>query len=447
MTDAIPKTVQAATDLIGVDGGSLLTPEVVIRALLMVGLFFASAFFSGSETALFSLSRFDLRRLRRERHPLAGVLHGLLDQPRRLIISILCGNQVVNVIATANLTAILVMLYGVDKAALISLIVMVPLLLLFGEATPKTIAVSDPVGISTRIVAKPINFWVNAISPLSTALRYVADRITTGIVGEPTAADNILQVDEFRTLLDEGVVRGELTATEHALIQNLLRAGVAEIVEVMVPRTRVDWLNGDRPLDEIIQTFLTYRHSRVPVYRGVRDNVIGFLCAEDVRDYLLDGDPDKAPPVDDLLRPPVMVPPTKKIDEMFDYFQSKDLQAVIVLNEFGGVDGLLTLNDVLTCIFGRPQTEGEQAVPAWSEADQSYEVPGAMKLMDFNRLTNLGLDDPRMTTVGGVVLRYLDRLPAVGDRVAVGEVSVEVVAMDGNRIDRVRAWPQPVRRD
>ncbi|MEE4185641.1 MAG: hemolysin family protein [Gammaproteobacteria bacterium] len=435
----------SAADLLAPDAAALLTPEIVVRGLLMVALFVASAFFSGSETALFSLSRLDLRRLRRERHPLAGTLHALLDQPRRLIISILCGNQVVNVVATANLTAMLVLLYGVEKAAWVSLIVMVPLLLLFGEATPKTIAVSDPVGISTRIVARPINFWVNTISPLSNALRFVADRITTAIVGEPTDAENILQVDEFRTLLDEGVVRGELTATERALIQNLLRAGVAEIVEVMVPRTRVNWLDGDLPLDEIVERFLAYRHNRVPVYRGQRDNVVGFLCAEDVRDYLLDGDRDNTLSVDELLRPPVMVPPTKKIDEMFDYFQSKDLQAVIVLNEFGGVDGLLTLNDVLTCIFGRSQAEGEQPGFSWSEADQAYEVPGAMKLMDFNRLTNLGLDDQRMTTIGGVVLRHLDRLPAVGDRVAIDEVSIEVVAMDGNRIDQVRVCTRPAR--
>ena len=137
------------------DPGILLSAEMLIRLGFMIVLFVASAFFSGSETALFSLTRFDLRQLRRERHPAATTLYSLLDQPRSLIISILCGNQLVNVIATANLTAILVAIYGVEKAAWISLIVMVPLLLLFGEATPKTVAVSDPVGVSTRIVARP----------------------------------------------------------------------------------------------------------------------------------------------------------------------------------------------------------------------------------------------------------------------------------------------------
>lgn len=442
----LEEPLRRVAELMAADASVLLTPEMIVRLSLLIILFIASAFFSGSETALFSLSRFDLRQLRRERHPVAATLHSLLDQPRRLIISVLCGNQVVNVIATANLTAILVVVYGVDRAAWISMVIMVPLLLLFGEATPKTVAVSDPVGISTRIVAKPMSFWVNSISPLSGAIRYVSDRITTAIVGEEKARDNILQVDEFRTLLDEGVVRGELSATERALIHNLLRAGVAEIVEIMVPRTRVDWIDGDRPMDEVIDQFLAYRRKRVPVYRGQRDNVVGFLYAEDIMKLVFDGADRSKARLEDVIRDPVMVPPTKKIDEMFDYFQSKDLQAVIVLNEFGGVDGLLTMNDVLTCIFGRPQVESQQPEYTWDADTNAYELPGDMKLMDFNRITRFGIDDKRMTTIAGVMLRHLDRLPEVGDRVTADDVFIEVLEMDGNRISRVRARRGPERK-
>ena len=129
--------------------------ELAFQLILLALLFVASALFSGSETALFSLSRLDLRRLRRERNPQADTLHELLDQPRRLIIAILCGNQVVNVAATAILTGVLVTLYGVERAAFITTVVMVPLLLLLGEATPKTIAISDPARVSTRIVTQP----------------------------------------------------------------------------------------------------------------------------------------------------------------------------------------------------------------------------------------------------------------------------------------------------
>lgn len=412
--------------------------ELILHFILLAGLFIASAFFSGSETALFSLTRLDLRRLRRERNPLAEKLHALLDQPRRLIISILCGNQVVNVAATANLTGILIVLYGAENAAWISTIVMVPLLLLVGEATPKTIAISDPVRISTGIVARPMHFWVNLIAPLTSIIRVVSDRITTGLVGEEISSDNILQVDEFRSLLDEGVVRGELTATERALIYNLLQAGSAEIIEVMVPRTRVCWIDGDLSMNEIIDRFLTMRHRRVPVYRDQRDNVLGFLCAEDVTKILLENADPATLKLDDLLRPAAMVPGTKKIDEMFDYFQSKDLRAVIVLNEFGGVDGLLTLNDVLTCIFGRAQAETAAQMTAYDADNESIDLPGDMKLIDLNRLTNFGLDDSRMTTIGGLILRQLDRLPATGDQVSLNDLQLEVLEMDGNRVACVR---------
>jgi CBS domain containing-hemolysin-like protein len=397
-----------------------------------------SAFFSGSETALFSLSRLDLRRIRRERNPQADTLHELLDQPRRLIISVLCGNQVVNVAATAVLTATLVTLYGVERAAWISTVVMVPLLLLLGEATPKTIAISNPVRVSTKIVARPMHFWVNLIEPVTSLVRLVSDRITTRIVGEETAPDNILQVDEFRSLLDEGVVTGDLTATESALIHNLLQAGTTEIIEVMVPRTRVNWIDGDSSIAEIVEAFMRFRHKRVPVYRKHRDNVIGFLCAEDMLQTLLEDIQPGTLTLEDLLRPVPMVPGTKKVDEMFDYFQSHDLQAVIVLNEFGGVDGLLTINDVLTCIFGQLPTDIEQTQVTHDADSDTFELPGDMKLIDVNRLTNLDLQDSRMTTIGGLILRQVDRLPVPGDKVSMNGIWMEVLEMEGNRVARAR---------
>ncbi|MDH3420416.1 MAG: hemolysin family protein [Gammaproteobacteria bacterium] len=430
---------------LGADFSLLLEPEMVFRLVLLVALFFASAFFSGSETALFSLSRMHLRRLRREHSPQAETLHALLDQPRRLIISILCGNEIVNVAAAANLTGILVRLYGVEQAALISTVLMVPLLLLFGEATPKTIAVSDPIGVSTRMVARPMNFWVNLISPVSAAIRVVADRVTTAIVGQEKALGHLLQVDEFRTLVDEGVVRGELSATERALIYNLLQAGSAEIVEIMVPRSRVACIDGERPLREVIEAFMGYRHQRVPVYRGDRDNVVGFLYAEDIMQLALEDAALDKLGLEDIMRPPVMVPVTKKIDEMFDYFQRNDVRAVAVLNEFGGIDGLLTMNDVLTCIFGRTHDASFESAVDYDETTGAYSVPGDMTLIDFAKLTSTGVEDSRMTTIAGVILRHVDRLPVVGDSVTLGDLTLEVLAMESNRISRVRAFHDAAR--
>lgn len=420
------------------DTERLKEADMVIRLLLQVILLFGSAFFSGSETALFSLSRLDLQKLRRERHRHSETLHALLDQPRRLIISILAGNELVNVAAAVNMTSILVSLYGEERAGWIATLVMVPLLLLFGEVTPKTIAVSNPLRISTRIVAGPMALWVRVVAPLRWAIRGIADRITTWIVGEEKAPDNLLQVDEFRSLVEEVANEGELNATERALIYNLLEAGDTEIVEIMTPRTRTAFLNADMPIPEFVECFKRYRHSRVPVFRGHRDNLVGFVHAEDMVRLILDAVDLEPLLLEEIIHPPVVVPLTKKVDEMFDFFQNNNARAAVVLNEFGGVEGFVTMTDVLTFIFGHISGD-VRGQDLYRERDENlYEVPGEMKLTDFNNLTNFGIEDPRMTTIGGVAFRHLDRLPKVGDQVTVEGIVITVLAMEGHRIARVQ---------
>ena len=171
-------------DFFAFDAALLAEPSMVFRLALLGLLLVFSAFFSSSETALFSLSRLDLQQLRRRGDPHSDTLHALLDQPRRLIISILAGNELINVAATINAAGILVALYGEDRAVWISIIVMVPLVLLFGEMMPKTIAVSNPVRFSTTIVAIPMSLWIRLVAPLRGAIRLVSDRLSTRIVGE-----------------------------------------------------------------------------------------------------------------------------------------------------------------------------------------------------------------------------------------------------------------------
>ena len=183
---------QPVVDVFAFDTALLEGPYMIIRIGLQLVLLACSAFFSSSETALFSLSRLDLQQLRREKNPHSETIHELLDQPRRLIISILSGNELVNIAAAANMTSILVTLYGSGQASWVNLLIMVPLMLLFGEVTPKTIAVSNPVRYSTGVVAKPMAFWIKLISPLRWAIRGIADRITTWLVGEVKTADNFL---------------------------------------------------------------------------------------------------------------------------------------------------------------------------------------------------------------------------------------------------------------
>jgi magnesium and cobalt exporter, CNNM family len=420
------------------DTARLTDLDIILRLFLQVVLLLLSAFFSGSETALFSLSRLDLQQLRKARNPYSETLHALLDQPRRLIMSILSGNELVIIAAAANMTGILVSLYGEGRAGWINLLIMVPLILLFGEVTPKTIAVSNPVTMSTRIVAAPMNLWVKLISPLVWVIRLVADRITTWIVGEATAAENILRVDEFRSLVEGVAKEGKINATERALIYNLLEAGDVEVCEIMTPRTQVNFLDMAMSVPEMVERFRIFRHPRVPVFRLHRDNIEGFLHAEDILRLILDEiDLSKLSP-EDIIHPPVVVPLTKKVDEMFDFFQDNQVRAAVVLNEFGGVEGFVTMKDVLTFIFG--QISGEiTGQEYYQERDENiYEIAGDMKLTDFNNLTNFGIEDPRMTTIGGVAFRLLDHLPRVGDSATIEGITITVLEMEVHRIARVR---------
>ncbi|MEE4380407.1 MAG: hemolysin family protein [Pseudomonadales bacterium] len=412
---------------------------MILRIVIQLLLLSASAFFSGSEVALFSLSRMDLDRLRREGHPQAANLFGLLEQPRRLIISILCGNELVNVAAAANMATILLALFDETRAGVLNLLVMVPLLLLFGEVTPKTVAISDPVRLATRVTAAPMAVWVRLVTPLRRVVRLLAESLTTRIVGEEASRENILVADEIRLIAKELEERGELRLEERALVDSFLEAGATEVVEIMRPRTRMAFVNASATVPEALARFRSVREGRLPVYRGQRDNLVGMLRAEDFMQLVLDGTDLETVALEDLIRPPVVVPPTKKLDEVLDYFRAHDVSAAVVMSEFGGVEGLVTLRMLLDAMF-RPVTGAHLDPERFAGPDPgTFDVPGDMKLTDFNLLTGFNVDDPRMTTVGGLVYRHLDRVPDVDDRVSIEGIGFTVLEMDELRIARVRA--------
>ncbi|QFY90543.1 HlyC/CorC family transporter [Magnetovirga frankeli] len=389
--------------------------ELGLRVLFQVLLLTSSAVFSGSETALFSLSRIDLQRLRQTRNRYSESVHAMLDEPRRLIISILCGNELVNIASAVNMTGILLLLYGSEDTVWINILVMVPLLLLIGEVTPKTIAVNYPLEFTTRLSARILPRWIILITPLREAVRMVADRITTWLVGEGVSRQNILKPDEFRTLLEEGEETGVIDATERVLIGNLLEATETDISRIMTPGPRIRFLDADLPVPEMIERFREYCHPRVPVYQGHWDNVIGFIHSEQILKLVRGGGDLSQVTLEMILKPAHFVPPTKKVDEMFDYFQAHNTRIAIVLGEYGEVLGLVTLKDVLTFIFG--EISGKMEEEDYSTGEEGgWLVPGDMRLGDFYNLANIDLDDPVMATVGGVAFRLFDRLPREGDR-------------------------------
>ncbi|MES9960567.1 MAG: hemolysin family protein [Sedimenticola sp.] len=412
--------------------------ELYIRILFQVLLLSASAVFSGSETALFSLSRIDLQKLRHTRHMNSESIHAMLDEPRRLIISILCGNELVNIASAVNMTAILLLVFAEQDVGWINILIMVPLLLLIGEVTPKTIAVSFPIKFSTRITARFLPRWMVFITPLREIVRVLSDRITTLVVGDVVDRENILQPDELRTLLEEGEESGIIDATERVLIDNVLEASETDISRIMTPGPRILFLDADLPVVELIQQFRSFRHPRVPVYQGHWDNVIGFIHSEDILKLVRGGSDLTDVTLDMILKPAHFVPPTKKVDEMFDYFQSHNTRVAIILGEYGEVSGIVTMKDVLTFIFGEISGRMEGQEYYKEDDENSYVVPGDMRLTDFYNLTNFDIEDPVMTTIGGVAFRLFDRLPDPGDRLTHEGYEFIVRERSGLRISQLQ---------
>ena len=206
----------------------------------------------------------------------------------------------------------------------------------------------------------------------------------------------------------------------------------------MTPRTRVKFLKDDMGVPEIVERFRAIKHPRVPVCHEQHDALVGFIHAEDILRMVLDDvDLDKLD-LEQIMHPPVVAPPTKYVDEMFDFFQTNNARAAAVINEFGGVEGFITMRDIVNFIFGEI-SEGVAGQELYEERDDNiFEVRGDMKLTDFDDLTNFGIWDPRMTTIGGVIFRYFDCLPKVGDSVAMDGYVATVLEMDGHRLARVR---------
>lgn len=411
--------------------------ELWLRITFQVLLLASSAIFSGSETALFSLSRIDLQKLRNRRDSTSEQIHAMLDEPRRLIISILCGNELVNIASAANMTAILLLVFGAEDVGWLNILIMVPLLLLIGEVTPKTIAVSFPMKFSTSISVRILPRWMWLITPLREAVRLVSDRITTWVVGDEVGRDNILQPDELRTLLEEGEQVGVIDATERVLIDNVLEASETEIYRIMTPGPRIHLLDAELPVPEMIKTFRAYRHAQVPVYQDHWDNVIGFLQSQDILRLVRGGGDLSKVTLDMILKPAHFVPPTKKVDEMFDYFQNHNTRSAIVLGEYGEVLGMVTVRDVLTFIFGEISGSLDTMEYEEEEGGNCYVVPGEMRLQDFYNLSNFDFEDPVMSTIGGVAFRLFDRLPSEGDTVHYEGYEFSAREVQGLRISKV----------
>jgi CBS domain containing-hemolysin-like protein len=414
---------------------------------LEVGLFVfmmcLSGFFSSSETSLFSLSNSQLEQMRRDQHPRIGLIQRLLSQPRRLIITILIGNELVNVTASVISAAIVIRVLGAESKW-INLLIMVPLLLLVGEITPKVLAIRHNVAFA-GFESRPIEFFARLIKPIRLVVRKIADGIITLIIGKERSRGNIITEDMVRVLAREAVGEGTLDRFEAQFIEQIFDFGNKTLEDVMTPRSDIFFLPLDMPLKEIIVEVCQSRHTKIPIYQEKRDNVCGILHARD----LLDADAEKfsqdPQSLQRILRKPYFVPESKLAADLFRTFRERKLSIALMVDEYGGVTGLVTMEDLLECIFGEIHSPSDAVhqVSIDDLGEGRYAVDASMPITEFNLEMVSDFSDEWGETIGGLLLHHYGELPPEGAAIEVGKFKFIVVEIEENRIKTVEFEKTP----
>jgi len=411
-----------------------ITAEIVLF-LSMLGL---SAFFSSSETALFSLNPLQLEEMRRSEHPRTRLVEEMLSRPRQLIVTILIGNEFVNICASVISAALVIQVLG-DDYKWANLLIMVPLLLLFGEITPKTIAIRNNVAFACY-QSPYIDVFSKAITPLRWIVRQVSDLFITMAVGSERSRANILTEDMVRSLAKEAVGEGALDKREALYIQRIFDMGDRPLHEIMTPRSQVFCLAANASLEEAALSFERTGHTKVPVTDGGKDDVIGILYVRDLIAAAEQRQPDKkrAERVSEVMRGAFYIPGTKSAADLFYSFRKRKLSLALVVDEYGGVTGLVTMEDVLECIFGEITSRSETLRHAPNDiretGDGRYRANGSVTLHQLNRCLGTSYRSESFETIGGLLLNAFGEMPAVGDQIVIEPLTFSVEAVMDRRI-------------
>ena len=404
--------------------------ELVLFAFLMA----LSAFFSSSETALFSLSSVQLEQMRRKGHPRVDLIERLLTRPRRLIMTILIGNELANVAASVISATIIIRLMGTGSEWL-NLFVMVPILLLVGEVTPKTLAIRNNIAFAA-FECRPIEFFALIVKPLRWLIRTIADVFITLIIGKDRSRGNIITEDMVRVLAHDAVGEGALDRTEAQFIDHIFDFGNKTLEDVMTPRSDISFLPLMSSIYEKVEALRRTRHTKVPIYREHRDNVVGILYARDLLGVdleTLSADPQK---FIKLLREPYFVPESKQAAELFNTFRERRMSCALTVDEYGGVTGLVTMEDLLECIFGDIHSPSDISSHVYIKelGKGRYSIDGAMPIADLNERIGSNLDEESAETVGGLLLNEYGELPSEGTVIVIHDLQFKVIEVEENRI-------------
>jgi putative hemolysin len=338
--------------------------DVLLRLLLYLALLLMSGFFSGSETALFSLSPVQLLKLEQSGRRRASLVGQLLAQPRRLIATIFIGNEFVNIGASALMASVshhYLAQHGKVVVSLVSTAISVTLILFLGEITPKNLAVRI-VERWSLVAARPLWLLALVMAPLRWLIEKIADIVVHLVSRRVATEEASVGEDEFLTMVDAVAEEGEIDKSEQILIRNIFEFGDRRVTEVMTPAHEVVALSYNLPLSRILAEVRGSIYSRIPIYQGTRDRIRGVLYLKDLIPVAYKLRPQRRR-LQDLLHPGYFIPKSTKCEQLFREFRRRRIHLALVVDEYGHFVGLITMEDLLEELFGEIRDEKELPSP------------------------------------------------------------------------------------
>ena len=392
-----------------------------------------SAFFSSSETAFIAFARPRLMQLVNEGNSRAKLVSRLIHHPERLLATVLLSNNLVNTAAAALGTALAIsLIHNSTIAVLVATFGVTFLLLVFSETLPKTVAWKRSEGVALTF-ARPLALVQWFLAPAVNLLQGIT-LVFTKLVGinSPIPRDS---EQEIRTLITVGAQAGEVEASEAALLEKVFRFGDQRVMEIMTPRPDIVWIQDGTSLEEFLETYRNYRHTRFPVYTGTTENVTGLISIKDLLSAMGEGQLGPEDSVTALARSAMFVPETKLVRETFAEMQEAGQGMVLTIDEFGGIAGLVTLEQLLEVIVGDVTEEGEAVETSYSQVRENvYRLDAGVPIGEINDELDLKLPEGQYNTVAGFMLERLGRVPEVGEWVKHEGLTLTVQEMEGVRI-------------
>ncbi|RKJ52051.1 HlyC/CorC family transporter [bacterium 1XD42-54] len=422
-------------------GDDFLTSEDAIQLLALLFLVMLSAFFSSAETALTTVNRIRLQALCAEGDKRAAVVLKVVENSSKMLSSILIGNNLVNNFSAALATALAIKMFGNGAVGIVTGILTIAILI-FGEITPKTFATANAERLSLAY-ASVILLLMKILTPVIVIINTICRYLLKLLHVDTDRSLNTMTEMELRTIVEVSHKDGVIEKEEREMIYNVVDFGDSQAKDVMVPRADVVSVSDTSSYSEIREVFRTEKYTRLPVYQGDRDNIIGIL---NIKDFFFCNDTEDFK-VSDIMYEPYFTYEYKKTSELLMEMQKSSVSIAVVLDEYGAAVGMVSLEDLLEEIVGeiRDEYDEDEKDLIQKVSDCEYIIEGSVKLDDVNDTLQLALSSDEYDSIGGLIIEKLDHLPTEHESVITEEgISLTVMQMDKNRIESVRlVLPQP----